>query len=211
MNRSGSHTQTSQTLRSTSPVLPTTSRCSQALLELSIVLLDSARAFSGAPESTWSFGGAFRMLPDLTYRIVKFWSCWDLGARLLGTSRAAETAAQLCARLCAVFSQQWCWGFNNHKAFCLSYSSLLQSQDLLHHHMACIIYVSLHIYIQSIWLQMVVKHDRRSTWRHPLRELREAPLGGRCGGMTEQEGREWEDMILPSREDPWNPGKSEWA
>jgi len=52
VNRSGSHTQTSQILRLTSPVLPITARCSQALLELSKVLSDSARAFSGAPEST---------------------------------------------------------------------------------------------------------------------------------------------------------------
>jgi hypothetical protein len=43
-------------------------------LELSQVLSDSERAFSGAPESTCSYGGAFRILQDLTYRIVKFWS-----------------------------------------------------------------------------------------------------------------------------------------
>jgi len=42
-------------------------------LELIKVLSDSSRAFSGAPESTWSYGGALRMLRDLTYRIVKFW------------------------------------------------------------------------------------------------------------------------------------------
>jgi len=35
---------------------------------------DSARAFSDAPESTCSYGGAFRTLRDLTIRIVKFWS-----------------------------------------------------------------------------------------------------------------------------------------
>jgi len=35
---------------------------------------DSARAFSDAPESTCSSGGAFRTLRDLTIRIVKFWS-----------------------------------------------------------------------------------------------------------------------------------------
>ena len=35
---------------------------------------DSARAFSDAPESTYSYGGAFRTLRDLTIRIVKFWS-----------------------------------------------------------------------------------------------------------------------------------------
>jgi len=74
VNRSGSNTQSSQTLRATSPVLLGTSRCSQTPLELSKVLSDSARAFSGAPESTCGYGGAFRMLRDLTYRILKFWS-----------------------------------------------------------------------------------------------------------------------------------------
>jgi len=60
--RSGSHTQSSQTLRATSPVLLNTSRRSQTPLELSKVLSDTARAFSGAPGSTCSYGGAFRML-----------------------------------------------------------------------------------------------------------------------------------------------------
>jgi len=96
VNRSGSHMQSSQTLWATSPVLPSTSRCSQTPLELSKVLSDSARAFSGAPESTCSYGGAFRMLWDLTYRIVEFWSSWDLCADLRETSRTAETAAGDC-------------------------------------------------------------------------------------------------------------------
>ena len=93
VNRSGSHTQSSKTLRATSPVLLTTSRCSQTLLELSKVLSDFARVFTGAPDSTCSYGGAFRMLRDLTYRIVKFWSFWDLCADLPETLRAVETAA----------------------------------------------------------------------------------------------------------------------
>jgi len=37
---------------------------------------------------------------------------------------------------------------------------------------------------------MVVEHDRRSTWTHPLRELRDAPLGGLYGETMELEGRE---------------------
>jgi len=77
VNWTGSHAQSCQTLWATSPVLLYTSRCSQTPLELSKVLWDCARAFSSAPESTWSYGGAFRMLRDLTYRIVKFWSSWN--------------------------------------------------------------------------------------------------------------------------------------
>jgi hypothetical protein len=76
--RSRSHTQTSQTLRQPTPVLLSTSRCSQPHLELCKMLSDSARAFSRASESTSSAGGAFRMLRDLTIMIVKFWSCGDL-------------------------------------------------------------------------------------------------------------------------------------
>ena len=115
VNRSGSNTQSSQTLRVTSPVLPSTSRCFQTPLELSNVLSDSARAFSGAPESTCSYGGAFRKLRDLTYRIVKFQSSWDLCADLREASRAAQTTAQHCGRHVAVFSQQWF--LHNHKEF----------------------------------------------------------------------------------------------
>jgi len=77
-NLSRSHKRTSQTLQWTSPVLPTTFRCSQALLKLSYVLSDSSRRFSGALESTCSYGGAFRMLQHMTYCIVKFWSSSNL-------------------------------------------------------------------------------------------------------------------------------------
>jgi hypothetical protein len=50
--RFGSNTQSSQTLQATSPVLLSTSTCSQTPVELSKVPSDSARALSGAPEST---------------------------------------------------------------------------------------------------------------------------------------------------------------
>jgi len=59
-------------------------------------------------------------------------------------------------------------GFHQHKAFRLSYSSLLQWQDSVPHNMACIIKVSLHIYIRSIWPQMLVEHNRRSTCGRPM-------------------------------------------
>jgi len=49
-----SSTQSSQTLWATSPVLLSTSSCSQTPLELNKVLTESAWAFSGAPESTCS-------------------------------------------------------------------------------------------------------------------------------------------------------------
>ena len=55
--------------------------------------------------------------------------------------------------------------------------------------MACIIYVSLYIYIWSIWPQLVVEHNWRSNWRRPLREPRDAPLESGCGETTELEGR----------------------
>jgi len=37
---------------------------------------------------------------------------------------------------------------------------------------------------------MVVVHNLRSTWTRPLGELRDTPLGGRCGEMMELEGSE---------------------
>jgi len=64
-------------------------------LELSRVLSDSAKAYSGAPESTCSYGGAFTMLRDLTYRIVKFWSSWDHCTALRETSCRILTAVVL--------------------------------------------------------------------------------------------------------------------
>jgi len=126
--RSENNTQSSQTLRMTSPVLLSTSRYSQTPLEVSKVLSDSTRVFSGAPASTWSNGGAFRMLWDLTYRIVKFWNYWDHCADRWETSREPEAAAQLCGilrgqlkllrssagyfessrDLCAALQETWC-------------------------------------------------------------------------------------------------------
>jgi len=129
VNWSGSNTQSSQTLQVTSPLLLSSSRCSQTPLELSEVLSDSVRGLSGAPERTYRYGGAFSMLRDLTHRMVQCWSCCDLCPYLQETLREAETAAQLCrklreqprllrsfcGRLGAVFSQQWY--LPNHKAF----------------------------------------------------------------------------------------------
>jgi hypothetical protein len=115
IDRSESQMQTSQTLCTTSPVLICTSRCSQATLELSNVLSDSARAFSGVPESACSYGGGFRMLPDLTYRRIKCWRYWDLSADPQETSRTAETTSLLCMRLGAIRSPELL--LDNHKAF----------------------------------------------------------------------------------------------
>jgi len=72
VNQFGRIMQSSQTLRATSPVLVCTSRCSPTPQELSKVLSDSATAFSGASEGTCHYGGAFRMLRDLIFRILKF-------------------------------------------------------------------------------------------------------------------------------------------
>jgi len=107
------------------------------------VLPDSASTFSGAPESTCSYRGVFRMLQYLTDMIVKFLSTWDLWAGLWETRRWDEISAQLYGRLGAVFSHLLFLCFHNHQTFHLSYSSLFQSQDLLHTNMAIIICLSL--------------------------------------------------------------------
>jgi hypothetical protein len=72
VNQSGSNAQSSQILRVTSPVLLSTAWCSQSSLELSMVLTDSVRAFSGC------------------YKI------WLIGWSNFG---APETSAQICGRL----------------------------------------------------------------------------------------------------------------
>jgi len=170
VHQSGSHRETSQTpFWSTSPVFLNTSSCSQDRRELSKVLPDSPRAFPGAPESTCSYGGVFRMLWFLTNRIFKFWSCWDLCAGLQKTSRAAGSSVQVCMRLCAASSQQWFWGFHNHKASRLSYSSLLQSQASHHHNMPSIMHLNLFIYIRTVNL------TADGTWAQ-LEEHMEPPI-----------------------------------
>jgi len=42
----------------------------------------------------------------------------------------------------------------------------------------------------SIWPQIVVERNRRSTWTHPLGELTDTPLGGGCSETMELDGRE---------------------
>jgi hypothetical protein len=68
-------------------------------VELSSVRSESTGAFLGASEITCSYWGAFRMLQNVTCRIVKFWSSCDLHTYLQETSRAADSALQLCGRL----------------------------------------------------------------------------------------------------------------
>jgi len=178
--QSGSNTQSSQVLWVTSQVLLSTSRCSQSPLQLSNVLSDSPRVFTGVRESTCSYGGALKRLQDLTYRIVKFWRCWDIWAGLRETTKEAETAGQLWGIL-----QEQLRPLRSPAGDLLLFLtavvltkpqgilSLLQSQVLLHHIMACIIQVSVYIYIRSIWPQIIFEHNRRSTWTRPIeRSLR---------------------------------------
>jgi len=119
VNRSGSNAESSQTLRVTSPVLLSTSRCSQTPLELSNVLSDSARAFSGYYE-IWLIG----------------WPNFELLRPLRRSPRDFEGSRDCCAAQ----RETWC---RIPIAVVLTLPqgipSLLQSQDSLHHNMACII------------------------------------------------------------------------
>jgi hypothetical protein len=169
VNQSGSNMQFCQTLRLTFPVVLSTSRCSQTPRELSNVLWHSASAFSGAPDSTWRYGGEFWMLRDLTNRKVKFGIFRDLCAQLQESSWAAVTAVQLCGRLrdqlrplhnttgdLVPYFPRSCFD-KTTRHFVLSYSSLLQPQSSLHHTIACSIQIPLCIYLQSIWPQIGVE------------------------------------------------------
>ena len=122
----------------------------QTPVELSKVLSDSAWAFSGAPECTFSYGAAFRMLQDLTYTIVEFWRWWDLCPELRESSTRAGSATHLCAipqeqpsSLCSsagdlMLHSHCSDSYITTRYFILSYLALLHSQDSLYHHMACV-------------------------------------------------------------------------
>jgi hypothetical protein len=88
--------QFTQTLRVTSPVLLSISRCSQTPLEPSTVLSDSAQELSGASENTCSYGHVYRMLRDLLYKIGNFGRSRDLCTDLWQTSKEDESASQHC-------------------------------------------------------------------------------------------------------------------
>jgi len=81
----GRYMPTPQPLWSTSPDLLCNSNQCQPFLEICKVLLNSAWAFTGAPESTCSYEAAFRML--------SFWLIWE------SYSGPAEISAQVCGRL----------------------------------------------------------------------------------------------------------------
>jgi hypothetical protein len=95
-NRFKSNMQSSQTHRAPTPVLWSVSGCSQTPLELTTVLPDAARAFSGAAEITCNSGGVFWMLCNFTSKIINFWSSWEPCTDLREISREVESAAQLC-------------------------------------------------------------------------------------------------------------------
>jgi hypothetical protein len=133
----------------------------------------------------WTHLQWWRCIQDAPSRIVNGRSSWDLCADLWETFREAETAGQLCGmdsdwpRLLRsstgdlILYSHSSGSYITTSHFILSYSSLLQSNDLLHHNKAFVIKVSLYIYIRSIWPQMVLEHNRRSTRTCPLRELLE--------------------------------------
>ena len=84
---------------------------------------------------------------------------------------------------------------------------LLQSQDLLHHNMACIIYLSLSmcVHTANLCCRRVIEYNRRSTWRCPLRELR-GVLGGYDHVTLEMY---WEAVIEWVWRCTWRPRSSE--
>jgi len=100
---------------------------------------------------SWKHPQLWRCIQDALSRIIKFWSAWDHCANLRETSREAGTAAQLCGtirerprplRSSAGDLMPYSHSSGSYittRHFVLSYSSLLQSQDSLHHNMACTI------------------------------------------------------------------------
>jgi len=185
VKRSGWNRQSAQTLQVTSPVLRSDSWSSQTLQKLPTMLADSARAVSGAPESTCSNAGAFRMLQDMTYRIVKFWSTWKLCAGRWQISRRAKTAVQLriilwdqlralrsfYGRLGATFSQQWF--LHNHKEISSYHIHLCYSHKIhyiiIWHEIFTSLYISTYGQSGPSWYWSIIggaleQADWPSTW-----------------------------------------------
>jgi len=100
----------------------------------------------------------------VSYYNWTLWRCGHMWPYVGMSSFGTSAKCKLVRKPHAVFHQ--------HKAFCLLYLSLLQSQDSLPHNMACIIGVSLYIYIQSIWPRMVLEHNRRFSLEEPTKKMR---------------------------------------
>jgi len=119
--------QSSRTLCKITQELLISGTCSKATQELSKVTLDCVREYTGATESTYSCGGAFRMLCDFTYRIVKLWSSCNLYAGLQETSWVAKTSAHLWVRRGTIISASCSagsittWDFIHHIYLCFSH------------------------------------------------------------------------------------------
>jgi hypothetical protein len=62
------------------------------------MLSDFAREFSDGSKRTCSYVGTFRILQDMTYRLIKCRRCCDLNTGLWETWGAAEPAAQRSGR-----------------------------------------------------------------------------------------------------------------
>jgi len=126
LNQSGSNTQFSQTLRATTPVLRSTSRCSpnllrtvlcwfsfnrlvssQTLLEVCKVLSDYEEHSQNALRFVLWNSNILKLLRSRPRYAGDFERSWTRCTALRNMSRAAETAAQLCGRLCAIFTPQW--------------------------------------------------------------------------------------------------------
>ena len=194
VNWSASNLKSSQTFRLTSPVLVNTSRCSQTPLELSKVLADSARAFTDASESTCSYGGAFWMLWDLTYRKWNF--------------VAPETSAQICGSLreklgpllssagyfessrdhCTSLRETWCRILT---AVVFTYPQGILSFHIRRCYSHQIPFIIIwHALFKSLSINTYGQSGR--WWYSSIIEGApgQAQLGGCCGEMMELEGRE---------------------
>ena len=81
-----------------------------------------------------------------------------------GLTEQLRPLCKLCGRFGAIFSHQSFLGCHNYEAFCVCYSSLLQSKDSPSHIVGLSIWVSLYIYIR----RFMVNGDRFSDRRYVL-------------------------------------------
>ena len=158
-------------VRTTHPVLPDTPGDLTSLWKYFQTLPDppgakqsALRLCKSVLRGCWKHLQLWRCIQDAPSRIVKFWSAWSRYTDQWEASREGETAARfgeihrerprpLSISAGDLMLYSWSSGsFIITTYFVFLYSSLLQSQDLLHHNIVCIISVTLYIYIQSIWL-----------------------------------------------------------
>ena len=145
---------------------------------------------------SWKHLQLWRCIQDAPSRIVKFRSSWDLCADLQETSREAETAAQLCGILRERPRPLRSSAGDSMLYYHSSGSYITTTHFVCYSHKIRYIIIW-HALFKSLYIYTYGQSGRQwypsIIWGAPGYahwELRDAPLGGRCGKTMELKGRE---------------------